>query len=234
VSPSTQPPNEFSISQGNVFAAGNETLDEVSQTIVSALASSSSSRQSMGIDLLEQFFSDDPSYLFLIFEEMHSTTQELHLNQDTEKQVLHPLHRNHLKGYHIMSLNPNGNQYLVRKAGVHVHYGVWRPQLCIILEALELLGLLGCIIMPYIGTKSHNTEFAIVRNGNDATMADPGFQAFDFDYIHSRMSNLVQGTQAHFAESYGYSTLSFESTPEKSSGHYRPLLKANTASWECE
>jgi hypothetical protein len=39
----------------------------------------------MGIDLFEQFFPDDRSYLFLIFEEMHSTTQELNLNQDTEK-----------------------------------------------------------------------------------------------------------------------------------------------------
>jgi hypothetical protein len=181
----------------------------------------------MGIDLFEQFFPDDRSYLFLIFEEMHSTTQELNLNRDTEKRVLHPLRRNHLKGYHIISINPNGNQYLVHRAGVHVHYGVWRPQLCIILEAMELLGLLGCI-MPYVGTKSHDTEFAIVRNGHDATMADPGFKGFGFDYVQSHISNLVQGTRANFAESFGYSTMSFESTPEKTSGHYRPSLKTNT------
>ena len=75
---------------------GGEPFDDVSQTTVSALASTSSSHQSMGVDLLEQFFPDDPSFLFLIFEEMHSTAQELHLNKDTEKHVLHPLRQNHL------------------------------------------------------------------------------------------------------------------------------------------
>jgi hypothetical protein len=188
---------------------------------------SSSSRRTMGVDLMQHFFPDDPSFLFLIFEELHSTAVDVHLNNDAKKNVLHQECRKYLKYYHILSIHPNGNQYLVRQAGKHVHYGVWRPQLYIILETLELLGLLGCIV-PYVGNKSHNTEFAIIHNGNTDTRADPGFQAFDFDFVEQVTRNVLKGSRANYAESYGYSTMSFEATHEKASGQYRPLLKANT------
>jgi hypothetical protein len=204
VSPSTQPldsmmPVPLVLSKGS----GSDTFDDVSQTTVSALASSSS-RQSMGVDLLEYFFPSDPSFgvLFLIFEEIHPKAADINLNKNTEKHVLHPEHQNHLKWYHILSINPNGNQYLVCQAGKHVHYGVWCPQLCIILETLELLGLLGCIV-PYVGNKSHNTAFAIIRNGHADTLADPGFQLFDFNFVQKQMTNLVKGSRANYAESYG-------------------------------
>jgi hypothetical protein len=227
VSPSTQPLDSrmpVPLVLGQV--PGGVTFDDVSQTTVSALASSSSHR-SMGVDLLEHFFPDDPSFLFLIFEEIHPKAADINLNKNTEKHVLHPERRNHLKWYHILSINPNGNQYLVRQAGKHVHYGVWRPQLCIILETLELLGLLGCVV-PYVGNKSHNTAFAIIRNGHDDTLADSGFQSFDFDFVQKQTTNVDKGSRANYAESYGYSTTSFEPTHEKASGHYRPALKANT------
>ena len=227
VSPSTQPhdsrmPVPLVFGQG---PGGADTYDDVSQTTVSALASNSS-RRSMGVDLLEHFFPDDPSFLFLIFEEIHSKVADIQLNKDTEKHVLHPERRNHLKWYHILSINPNGNQYLVRQAGKHVHYGVWRPQLCIILETLEMLGLLSCVV-PYVGNKSHDTAFAIIRNGHADTQADSGFQAFDFEFVKAQTTNIVKGSRANYAESYGYSTMSFEPTREKASGHYRPALKAN-------
>jgi hypothetical protein len=38
---------------------------------------------------LRRFFGDDPSFMFLIFEELDTTTLHLQIQQDTEKHVLH-------------------------------------------------------------------------------------------------------------------------------------------------
>ena len=113
--------------------------------------------------------------MFLIFEELNTTTLHLQIRQDTEKHVLHTDRRQHLKVFHVMAVNPEGSQYLVRDADKHVHYGVWRPQLLFILELMQLTGNMDAIV-PYEGTKCHDTKFAIIRNGREATTADPGFK----------------------------------------------------------
>ena len=98
---------------------------------------------------------------------------------------------------------------MVRDAHCHVHYGVWRSQLVILMELLDLLGKI-TLVVPYPSTKSHLTTFAIVRNGGKDTAKDPGFKAFDFAHVLSET----------MAESYGYSTQSFEAIPDNESGHY--------------
>jgi hypothetical protein len=178
--------------------------------------------------LLQHLFPDDPSFLYLIFEELNGTTAELGLSQESEKWALHHERRTHMKTFHIFALHPEGNQYLVRDAHRHVHYGVWRSQLVILVELLDLLGKI-TLVVPYPSTTSHRTAFAIVRNGEKDTAKDPGFKAFDFAHVLSETMNRSKGSRANMAESYGYSTQSFEATPEKESGHYRPLLKKNTA-----
>jgi hypothetical protein len=130
---------------------------------------------------LRRFFGDDPSFMFLIFEELDTTTLHLTIQQDTEtKHVLHKDRQQHLKAYHVMAVNPEGSQYLVRDADKHVYYGVWRSQLFMILEVLHLIGKIDVIVL-YEGTKSHCTKFAIQRNRWKETQADPGFKNFDFD-----------------------------------------------------
>lgn len=64
VSPSTQP-LESSIQVPLVLDPIGDTFDDVSQTTVSAIAStkaSSSSHWTMGVDLMQHFFLDDPSF----------------------------------------------------------------------------------------------------------------------------------------------------------------------------
>jgi uncharacterized protein (DUF1330 family) len=165
--------------------------------------------------------------MFIIFEELITTTVDLAIQQDTEKHDLHNQRQQHLKAYHDMAVHPEGSQYLVRDAHSHVHYGVWCPQLIMILELLQLIGKID-IVVPYEGTKSHYTNFAIVRNGREDTTADPGFKKFDFGYVKKATCNLTKGSRANVVESYGYSSLGFEVTPDKASGCYCPSLKTNT------
>jgi hypothetical protein len=165
--------------------------------------------------------------MFVIFEELNMTTFDQAIRQDTEKHILHQERQQHLKAYHVMAVHPEGNQYLVRDAHSHVHYGVWRPQLVMIFELLQLIGKID-IVVPYEGTKSHYTNFAIIRNGREDTTADPGFKNFDFGYVKKATCNLTKGSRANVAESYGYASLGFEVTPDKDSGCYRPCLKTNT------
>jgi hypothetical protein len=180
-----------------------------------------------GKDLLQFFFPDERSFLFLIFEEIDNTEIKTVLRKDSDNQVLHPESLQHLKGYHVMAIHPEGNQYLVRDAHRHVHYGVWRPQLLFILELLQLSGKIDKVV-PYEGTKCHDTTFAIVRNGREATTADPGFQSFDFGCVEMATCHLEKGSRANVAESYGYATLSYENQPDKASGCFRPSIKKNT------
>jgi hypothetical protein len=91
-----------------------------------------------------------------------------------------------------MAVNSEGSQYLVRDADKHVHYGVWRSQLIIILEVLQLIGKID-VVVSYEGTKSHRTKFAVVRNGRKETQADPGFKTFDFAYVKKATCNLTKG-----------------------------------------
>jgi hypothetical protein len=114
------------------------------------------------------------------FEELNTTTLYLQIQQDTEKHILHTDRQQHLKVFHVMAVNPEGSQYLVRDADKHVHYGVWRSQHIIILEVLQLISKID-VVVPYEGTKSHCTKFVVVRNGRKETQADPGFKTFDFD-----------------------------------------------------
>jgi hypothetical protein len=134
--------------------------------------------------------------MFLIFEELDTTTLHLQIQQDTEKHVLHTDHRQHLKVFHVMAVNPEGSQDLVRDADKHVHYCVWRSQLIIILEVLQLIGKID-VVVPYEGTKSHRTKFAVVRNGWKETQADPGFKTFDFAYVNKATCNLTKGSKAN-------------------------------------
>jgi hypothetical protein len=41
---------------------------------------------------LQRFFGDDPSFMFLIFQELNTTTLELPIRQDTEKHIPHKDH----------------------------------------------------------------------------------------------------------------------------------------------
>jgi hypothetical protein len=84
------------------------------------------------------------------------------------------------------------------------------------------------IVVPYQGKKSHDTDFAIVRNGREATRTDPGYNSFDFDYVMNATRNLEKGSRANVAESFGFSLLSFEAAPDKAAGCYRPSMKKNT------
>jgi hypothetical protein len=205
------------------------------KTLISGLtasqadSSSSMKQQALrsGDYYLRLFFGDDPSFMFLIFEELNSTTLELTIRKDTEKHVLHKDRRQHLKAYHVIAVHPEGSQYLVRDADKHVHYGLWRPQLIMILELLQLIGKID-VVIPYEGTKSHRTHFAIIRNGREETQADPGFKNFNFDYVKKATCNLTKGSRANVSESYGYSLLDYERSPDKDSGCYRPSLKSNT------
>jgi hypothetical protein len=77
-------------------------LDDISSctTLVSGLTSSltessikpRSLLRTKGDDLLRLLFKNDPSFMFIIFEELHTTTTDLGIRHDTEKQVLHPQH----------------------------------------------------------------------------------------------------------------------------------------------
>jgi hypothetical protein len=165
--------------------------------------------------------------MFLIFEELDTTTLHLQIRKDTEKHVLHTDRRQHLKVFHVLAVNPEGSQYLVRDADKHVHYGVWRSQLMIILEILQLIGKID-VVVPYEGTKSHRTKFAVVRNGRKETQADPGFKTFDFAYVKKATCNVTKGSRATVSESYGYSSMDYERCPESASGCYCPSLKSNT------
>jgi hypothetical protein len=165
--------------------------------------------------------------MFLIFEELDRTTLHLPIRQDTEKHVLHKDHRQHLKAYHIIAVHPDGSQYLVRDADKHVHYGLWQPQLVMILELLQLISKID-VVVPYEGTKSHGTKFAIIRNGRETTLADPGFKNFNFHYVKKATCNIMKGTSANVVEAYGYASQAFEKYPDKESGCYRPSLKSNT------
>jgi hypothetical protein len=185
-------------------------------------------KRTPGEVLLQHLFPDDPSFLYLIFEELNGTTAELGLSQESEKCALHHERCMHMKAFHIFTIHPEGNQYLVQDAHRHIHYGVWRTQMVIIMELLDLLGKI-TLVVPYQSTTSHRTTFAIVRNGLKDTANDPGFKAFDFAYVLSETMNKSKGSRANVAESYGYSTQSFEATPDNESGHYRPSLKKNTA-----
>jgi hypothetical protein len=147
---------------------------------------------------------------------------------ETEKHALHERRRNHLARYHVFAIHPEGNQYLVRDAHRHVHYGVWRHQLTILLETLEVIGKIGKVV-AYPSTMSHTTDFAVVRNGRKDTQEDPGFIAFDFPYVLTVLLDKSKGSRANIAESYGYSTQSFDCKPDNESGHYRPSVKLNTA-----
>jgi hypothetical protein len=126
-----------------------------------------------------------------------------------------------------MAVHLEGSQYLVRDADKHVHYGLWCPQLVMILELLQLIGKVD-VVVPYDGTKSHRTKFARLRNGREPTRADPGFQNFDFDYVKKATCNLTKCARANVTESYGYASLDFECYPNKDSGCYCPSLKSNT------
>jgi hypothetical protein len=127
-----------------------------------------------------------------------------------------------------MAVHPEGSQYLVRDADKHVHYGLWCPQLLMILELLQLIGIIN-VIVPYEGTKSHHTKFAILRNGREHTQANPGFKNFDFNYVKKGTTcNLMTGSRANVAESYRYALLNFECYPDKDSECYHPSLKNNT------
>jgi hypothetical protein len=165
--------------------------------------------------------------MFLIFEELDTTTLHLQIQKDTEQHVLHTDRRQHLKVFHIMALNPEGSQYLVRDADKHVHYGVWRSQLIIILEVLQLIGKID-VVVAYEGTKSHTTKFAVVGNGWKETLADPGFKTFIFAYVKKVTCNLMKGSRANVSESYGYSSMDYECCPDRDSGCYLPSLKSNT------
>jgi hypothetical protein len=205
------------------------------KTLISGLtasqADSSSSMKQQALQsgdyYLRLFFGHDPSFMFLIFEELDTTTLELTIRKDTEKHVLHKDCRQHLKAYHVIAVHPEGSQYLVRDADEHVHYGLWRPQLIMILELLQLIGNID-VVIPYEGTKSHCTRFAIIRNGREETQADPGFKKFNFDYVKKATCNLTKGSRANVSESYGYSLLDYERSHEKDSGCYHPSLKSNT------
>jgi hypothetical protein len=159
--------------------------------------------RSRGDKLFCDLFPDEPSFLFLVFEELSYTTTLPKLLRETENHALHHEHRNHIKGYHIVAVHPEGNQYLVREANRHVHYGVWRSQLPILLKLIEVIGKLSEVV-PYGANTSHNTNFAIVRNGREDTTADPGFNAFDFGYVLSATSSICQGSRANMAELFGY------------------------------
>jgi hypothetical protein len=126
-----------------------------------------------------------------------------------------------------MTVHPKGSQHLVRDADKHVHYGLWRPQLVMILELLQLIGKID-VVFPYEGTKSHRTKFAIIRNGQEETQADPRFKNFDFDYMKKTTCNLTKGSRANVSESFGYLSLDYRCYPDKDSGCYRPSLKSNT------
>jgi hypothetical protein len=126
-----------------------------------------------------------------------------------------------------MAVNPEGSQYLVRDADKHVHYGVWRSQLIIILEVLQLIGKID-VVVPYEGTKSHRTKIAVVKNGRKETQADAGFKTFDFDYVKKATCNLTKGSRANVSESYRYLSMVYEPCPEKDLGCYCPSLKSNT------
>jgi hypothetical protein len=228
------------VSSNNQVPSTSSLFDDISSctTHASGLTMSQTERLSTtpkqskllrkkGKDLLDLFFPEERSCLFLIFEELHLTDDKNVLRKENENQVLHPERRKHLKGYHVMAIHPEGSQYLVRDAHRHVHYGVWRPQLLFILELMQLTGNLDAIV-SYEGTKCHDTKFAIIRNGREATTADPGFKGFDFGYIESVTCNLTKGSRANVAESYGYATLSYEGKPDKASGCYRPVMKKNT------
>jgi hypothetical protein len=165
--------------------------------------------------------------MFLIFEELDTTTLHLQIRKDTEKHVLHTDRQQHLKIFHVMAVNPEGSQYLVRDADKHVHYGVRRSQLIIILEVLQLIGKID-VMVPYEGTKSHCTKFAVVRNGRKETQADHGFITFDFAYVKKATCNLTKGSRANVSESYGYLSMDYERSPDRDSGCYRPSLKRNT------
>jgi hypothetical protein len=127
-----------------------------------------------------------------------------------------------------MAVHLEGSQYLVRDADKHVHYGLWQPQLVMILELLQLIGKIDVVLLPYEGAKSHRTKFAIIRNGWQETQVDPRFKNFDFDYVKKATCNLMKGSRANMSESYGYSSLDYERYPDKDSGCYRPSLKNNT------
>jgi hypothetical protein len=189
-----------------------------------SMSQSQPSPRISGNDLLNHFFPEDSSFMFVIFEELTTSTLDLGILQATENQVLHPDRRNHLKGNNAIAINPKGSQYLVLVTHRHVHYGVWRSQLIIILELLHLCDKID-ILVPYEGRKSHHTYFAIVMNGQKDTMTDPGFNTFDFEYVVKETRNRQKGSRANIAESFGYSSLSFEATPDKASGCYRPSLK---------
>jgi hypothetical protein len=111
-------------------------------TVSQADSSSSMKQQALrrGDYYLRRFFGDDPSFIFLVFEELDMTTLQLPICQDTEKHVLHKDRRQHLKAYHVIAVHPEGSQYLVRDTDKHVHYGLWRVQLVMILELLQLIG----------------------------------------------------------------------------------------------
>jgi hypothetical protein len=132
--------------------------------------------------------------MFLIFEELDTATLHLPIRQDTEKHVLQKYHQKHLKAYHVMAVHPEGSQFLVRDADKHVHYGLWRPQLVMILELLQLIGKID-VIVPYEGTKSHCTKFAILRNRREHSQPDPGFKNFDFDYAKKAICAIYQKVQ---------------------------------------
>jgi hypothetical protein len=92
---------------------------------------------------------------------------------------------------------------------------------------LQLIGKID-VVVPYEGTKSHRTKFAVVRNEWKETQADPGFKNFDFDYVKKATCNLTKGSRANVSESYGYLSLDYRRYPDKDSGCYCPSLKSNT------
>ena len=56
-----------------------------------------------------------------------------------------------------MAVHLEGSQYLVRDTDKHVHYGLWHPQLVMILELLQLIGKIDVVVSYEEGTKSHRT-----------------------------------------------------------------------------
>jgi hypothetical protein len=126
------------------------------------------------------------------------------------------------------STQKEASTWFMMHAHHHGHYSVWCPQLIIIImELLQLIGKIDIVVL-YEGTESHYTDFAIICNGGEDTTADPGFNDFDFRYVKMATCNLMKGSRVNVAESYGYSALGFEPTPDKASGCYCPSLKNNT------
>jgi hypothetical protein len=178
----------------------NDSTNNISfgKTIVSGLSTSALSLQ-RGDYYLRHFFGDNPSFMFLTFEELDTTALHLPIQQDTEKHVLHKDCWQNLEAYYVMAVHPEGSQYLVRDADKHVHYGLWcRPQHVMILELLQPIGKID-VIVPYEGTKSHCTKFAILRNGWEDTQANPGFKNFNFDYVKKATCNLTKGSRVNVA-----------------------------------